>query len=58
MYFQRKVRLPRVWAPILKKQPAPFFMNNGTRENGMPFKFDRKGRKRSTNSAYKSKETL
>lgn len=48
--------IPVVSAPILRKQPAPLFKYEGSSGNGMPFKFDKTGRKRSTKSAYKWKE--
>lgn len=46
---------PETLFPMLKKQPAPLLRNEGSSENGMPFKFERKGRKRRTNRAYKKK---
>lgn len=48
--------LPVVLAPILKKQPAPLLMYKWSWENGMPFKFESKGRQRSTKRACKSKK--
>lgn len=48
--------MPGVTPPIFKKQPAPSFRYVGSCENGMPLRFDKKGRNRSTKRAYKSKE--
>lgn len=43
--------LPVVLAPTFRKQPAPSFRYRGSWANGMPFRFDRKGTKRSTKRA-------
>lgn len=48
--------MPGVRPPIFKKQPAPSFRYVGSCENGMPLRFDKTGRNRSTKRAYKSKE--
>lgn len=48
--------IPVVLAPMLKKQAAPLLKYEGSSDNGIPFKFDKKGRKRSTKSACKQKE--
>lgn len=45
--------IPVVLAPILKKQAAPLLKYEGSSGNGMPFKFDKTGRKSRTKSAYK-----
>ena len=43
--------LPDLLAPTLRKQPAPCIRYEGSLAIGMPFKFERNGRKRSTKSA-------
>ena len=45
--------MPVVSAPAFRKQPTPLLRYEGSWANGMPFKFERKGNKRSTKRAYK-----
>lgn len=51
----RTESIPGVLDPELRKQPAPLLIYKGSSENGMPFKFDSKGRQRSTKRAYMMK---
>lgn len=48
--------LPVVVLPMFRKQPTPLLRYEGSSAKGMPFKFDRRGKKKRTNSAYKFEE--
>lgn len=50
--------LPVVFVPMLNKQEAPLLKYEGNSANGIPFKFDKNGRNRSTKSAYKKKTNM
>lgn len=43
--------MPVLSAPTLRKQPAPCIRYEGSLAIGIPFKFERNGRKRSTKIA-------
>lgn len=53
---RRRDSLPGVLDPVLRKHSAPLLMYKWSSENGMPFRFDSKGKQRSTKRAYKSKD--